>query len=183
MQLLPSCRHIKITNQIRSEEHLEFFRKCLLLYHITVIIFDPQKLYLDSMRKLKNDSFLEKSYQGLHGCITRAVENEALSFLILRPQDNHKNAGQSSLPAAYFSNTHTKIGMIQKNEQNPDQNDAHVYEFSISSDMNIQGTTFLLMTFYLLMKLWIHMFIAFFFIPMVYECCIIYNSKTVPVII
>lgn len=63
------------------------------------------------MRKLQNDS-LEKSYQGLQGCVTRAVENEALSCLILRPQDSHKNAGQSSLPAAYFSSTHTKIGMI-----------------------------------------------------------------------
>lgn len=64
------------------------------------------------MRKLENDSFLEKSYQGLQGRVTRAVDNEALSCLILRPQDNHKNAGQSSLPAAYFSNTHSKIEMI-----------------------------------------------------------------------
>lgn len=48
--------------------------------------------------------------------------------------------------------------------------------FPFFSQMEMKGTSFLLMTSYLLKKVWINIFIVLFFIPNLYKCCIIYDA-------
>lgn len=130
------------------------------------------------MGKLQKDNYLQKSDKVLHGHITRVVKKEALPCLILRPQDNHKNAGQSPLLAANFIITHhNKMGIIPRRLTELNPRSIHTFLFFI-----IQVWTYreLLMTSYLVIMIWINILIVWFFIHTTYKCCTIHKSIKSP---